>query len=293
MRFCPQKRAKQHHEQRRRHTDHGNPKPKLKRIALPSAGAVACEKVARHDAKHIRGAGKIERLALLRHAKAEEGGPATRLAPILPLVLAQDKDRWKTSTHFHDLFIFPQGAWAAVQACTPDFAFRLLQLVDLPYEDIHGTPEGILTPRSLKAEPLGELFHDLVWDRAVITGVSREAVERFFHYVLNANVDTGVFQEKVVQQESEKLTELAMTLADRIREEGLQKGLQTGLQKGRQEGEIHSRRQALLDVLEVRFAPLPEGLREALSGVSELDRLEKLLKVAVICPDLESFTSGL
>jgi hypothetical protein len=80
-----------------------------------------------------------------------------------------------------------------------------------------------------------------------------------------------------------------MTLADHIREEGLQKGLQ----KGRQEGEIHSRRQALLDVLEVRFAPLPEGLREALSGVSALDRLERLLKVAVICPDLEAFTSGL
>jgi hypothetical protein len=33
------------------------------------------EKVARHDAKHIRGAGKIERLALLRHAKAERGLP--------------------------------------------------------------------------------------------------------------------------------------------------------------------------------------------------------------------------
>jgi len=157
--------------------------------------------------------------------------------------------------------------------------------VDLPYEDIHGTPEGILTLRSLKAEPLGELLHSLVWDRAVIAGVSREAAERFFRYILNANVDRQGFDESVKLQHSESLTELAMTLADRIREEGLQ--------RGRQEGEIHSRRQALLDVLEVRFAPIPEGLREALSGVSELDRLEKLLKVAVICPDLEAFTSGL
>ena len=38
------------------------------------------EKVARHDAKHIRGAGKIERLALLRHAKAEEAGPGVHHA---------------------------------------------------------------------------------------------------------------------------------------------------------------------------------------------------------------------
>jgi predicted transposase YdaD len=221
--------------------------------------------------------------------QAHEGGQSTKLSPILPLVLAQDKDRWKTSTHFHDLFTFPQADWAAVRACTPDFIFRLLQLVDLPYEDIHGTQEGILTLRSLKAEPLGELLHNLVWDRAVIAGVSREAVERFFYYVLNANVDREVFRAKVLEQESKNLTELAMTLAERFRQEGHQEGRQAG----RQEGEIHSRRQALLDVLEVRFAPIPEGLREALSGVSELDRLEKLLKVAVICPDLESFTSGL
>jgi flagellar biosynthesis/type III secretory pathway protein FliH len=92
-----------------------------------------------------------------------------------------------------------------------------------------------------------------------------------------------------------------MTLAEQFRQEGLQTGLEKGLEKGRQEGrqegrhegEIHSRRQALQDVLEVRFAPIPEGLREVLSGISELGRLEKLLKVAVVCPDLESFSLNL
>jgi predicted transposase YdaD len=230
-----------------------------------------------HKEAPLMGLRLLSYMVRIWQRQAEEGGQSTRLAPILPLVLAQDKDRWKTSTHFHDLFIFPQGAWAAVQACTPDFAFRLLQLVDLPYEDIHGTPEGILTLRSLKAEPLGELFHDLVWDRAVITGVSREAVERFFHYVLNANVDTEVFQEKVVQQESEKLTELAMTLADRFR----------------QEGEIHSRQQCLLELLEARFGAVPEGLAEMLSSISDLNRLKVLQKTAATCPELEVFVSNL
>jgi predicted transposase YdaD len=213
--------------------------------------------------------------------QVRESGPSTRLAPILPLVLAQDKDHWKTSPKFHDLFVFPSEHWGAVRACTPDFAFRLLQLVDLPYEDIHGTPEGILTLRSLKAEPQGELLHDLVWDRAVITGVSRDAVERFFNYVLNANVDTAVFRAKVVEQESKSLTELAMTLADRFRQEG------------RQEGEIQSRQQALFELLEVRFGVVPEGLAEALSTIPDLNRLKELQKTAVTCPDLESFVSGL
>jgi hypothetical protein len=79
-----------------------------------------------------------------------------------------------------------------------------------------------------------------------------------------------------------------MTLADRIREEGLQKGLE----KGRLEGEMHSRRRALLDVLEARFGTLPARLVEALSTVSDVARLEKLLKSAAVCADLGVFASN-
>jgi predicted transposase YdaD len=217
--------------------------------------------------------------------QAREGGPSTKLAPILPLVLAQDSDRWRTSTRFHELFAFPQSSWAAIRDCTPDFAFRLLELVDLPYEDIHGTPEGILTLRSLRAEPLGELLHSLVWDREVIAGVDTEAVERFFRYVLNADVDREAFKAKVFAQGSTTLTSAAMTLAEQFRQEGLQ----TGLEKGRQQG----MQQGLLEVLEVRFGSVPAGLTETLSTVSDLDKLKALHRAALTCPDLESFALSL
>jgi predicted transposase YdaD len=217
--------------------------------------------------------------------QVREGGPSTKLSPILPLVLAQDNVRWKASTRFHELFTFPEGPWEAVRVCTPDFAFRLLQLVELPYEEIRGTPEGILTLRSLKAEPLGELLHSLVWDRSLIAGVSREAVERFFRYILNANVDRAAFQARVESQDSRPLTELAMTLADRIRQEGHQ--------EGRLEGETLSRRQSLLEILEVRFGTLPGGLAETISVISDPDRLRALHRSALTCPDLEAFASGL
>jgi predicted transposase YdaD len=108
-------------------------------------------------------------------------------------------------------------------------------------------------------------------------------VERFFHYVLNANVDTGVFREKVIEQQSKSLTELAMTLADRFRQEGHQEGLH--------EGEIRARHQTLLEILEVRFGVVPEGLRETLSTIRDLERLKSLHKAAVTCADLEAFVS--
>jgi hypothetical protein len=221
----------------------------------------------------------------------KQGRPA-RLAPILPVVLAQDKDRWKTSSQFQDLFTFPEAIEKTARACTPDFSFRLLQLAEMAYEDIHGTPEGILTLRSLKAEPVGELLRSEVWDRDLITGVSREWVERFFRYVLNADVDRESFKARVLSQDSAVLTSAAMTLAEQFRQEGLQKGLQKGRQEGRQEGEIVSRRQALQDVLEARFGEVPVGLLEALTAVSDVQRLEKLLKYAAVCTDLEAFASA-
>jgi hypothetical protein len=224
--------------------------------------------------------------------QAGEGGPSTKLAPILPLVLAQDNDRWRTSTRFHELFNFPQHGWDAVRDCTPDFAFRLLELVDLPYEDIRGTPEGVLTLRSLKAEPLGELLHSQVWDRELISGVSREAVERFFRYVLNADVDREAFKAKVFAQGSTTLTSAAMTLAEQFRREGHQEGHQQGRQEGLLEG-IASLHRALLEVLEVRFGAVPVGLGETLSTVSDLEKLKALHRAALTSPDLESFASGI
>jgi predicted transposase YdaD len=76
-----------------------------------------------------------------------------------------------------------------------------------------------------------------------------------------------------------------MTLADSIREEGLQKGRQEGRQEGRLEG--------LLEVLEVRFGPVPAGLAETLSAVSDLDKLKALHRAALTSPGLEAFATNI
>jgi len=95
------------------------------------------------------------------------------------------------------------------------------------------------------------------------------------------NSEQPVFRERLGEQQSKNLTELAKTLADRFRQEG------------RQEGEIHSRQQSLLELLEVRFGAIPGGLAEMLSTISDVDKLKALQKRAVTCPDLEFFVSNL
>lgn len=223
-------------------------------------------------------------MARIWQKQCENQKSNVRLSPILPLVLAQDKDPWKSSLSFHKMFSFPEKGRELLYSCTPDFAFRLLQLVEIPYQDIRGTPEGILTLRSLKAAPAGELMEDSVWDASLITGISREAVERFFRYVLNANVDKEAFKARVSGLSSKSLTALAMTLAESLRQEGRQEGIQAG---------AHSLTLATLDVLELRFGAVPEGLAAALSALKDLDRLNALHKAALTCGDFESFATGL
>jgi hypothetical protein len=52
-------------------------------------------------------------------------------------------------------------------------------------------------------------------------------------------------------------------------------------------------RRALLEVLNIRFGPLPEGLLDALSAVCDSDRLSAMHRTALTCTDLESFATNL
>jgi len=76
-----------------------------------------------------------------------------------------------------------------------------------------------------------------------------------------------------------------MTLAQRIREEGREEGIE----RGREEG----MRRAIGVLLEVRFGVVPEGLREELGRVREMDRLEALHRHAIRCGSLDEFANGL
>jgi hypothetical protein len=68
-------------------------------------------------------------------------------------------------------------------------------------------------------------------------------------------VDTTQFRTNVLRLESRTLTEIAMTLADRFRQEGRE----AGLQEGRRNAVLLIQR-ALLGVLSARMGPVPVGL---------------------------------
>ena len=219
--------------------------------------------------------------------EARGQGCPPRLTPIIPVVVAQDDKVWKTSTKFHDLFKLPVEKWEEVREFTPDFAFRLLQLVEQPFESIGGTPDGKLALRVLKAQPIGELLGEAVWEACLLKQVSKELLESLIRYTHNEDVDKEQFWSRLKELPRADLNPETMTLADKFREEGRQEGRQEGRELGRLDGAF----QMVCDVLEVRFGVVPAGLREVLGHIQEVSRLRELHGHAIRCSGLEEFAS--
>jgi predicted transposase YdaD len=232
------------------------------------------------------------------HARKSSG--TTRLPPILPLVLAQDNKPWKTSPRFADLIQAPAALAAAIQKHTPDFEFRLVELFNMPFEKILGTPMGILTLRALKAEKISALLDDAVWDEMLMVQLTPEAFEQLLRYILDRDIDKPAFRHKLKSITNPKLNQNAMSLAEQLREEGreevrslAQKFRQEGRQVGRQEGLIASKQQDILEAMGIRFGSVPEGLREEIEMINNPAKLTNLLRAAIRCADIESFSQEL
>ncbi len=63
-------------------------------------------------------------------------------------------------------------------------------------------------------------------------------------------------------------SEVVMTLAEKLREEGLKEGLEKGLEEGLEKGQVTALAKTALKLLSRKFGPLPEELK---SKISKLD----------------------
>jgi len=236
------------------------------------------------------------------HLRSNPG--ATKLPPILPLVLAQDNKPWKSSTRFADLVDSPEGLGEELKKHIPDFEFQLVELYRMPFDKILGTPMGILALRALKAEKLQALLDDPVWDEGLLLQLSPAAFEMLMRYILDRDLDKPAFRKKLQMLSNPKLSQNAMSLAEQFRQEGReetrllaeqfrQEGHQEGRQEGRQEGLISSKQQDILEALEIRFQRVPEGLREEIEAVSDPKKLSRLHRISITCADIESFAAEL
>ena len=217
---------------------------------------------------------------LAKHPDAE------KLPVIVPVVLAQNATSWKIPTRFSELFDLPLGESDPLRAFVPDFTFRLIQLADISFDDITGTNTGVMILRALKASRSRKLLGAEVWDEPRLSKLSTKIFHQLLLYILDAaSVDMETFHDKVKQLETSKLKHAAMTLAQQLREDGMQQGMQQGIQQAMQQG--------ILQTLQLRFKRVPAGLREEIELMGDIAKLQSLHRAAILSGSIEEFAGAL
>ena len=229
-------------------------------------------------------------LRLLRYMvriweKRLENHPDKPLPVILPVVLAQNDRVWKTEPTFSALFDVPESMADDLRPFIPEFLFRLVQLAEIPFDAIRGTPAGIMVLRVMKAERTHSLLGDPVWDEDMLLQLTESMFEMLLTFMMNAEIDTDAIERKVISIQSPQLKQSAMTLAQKLHQQGEQKGRQEGERKGR----LAALRENVLEALEIRFTDVPQGLREEILALEDEAKLHRLHRVAIQCTGIEAF----
>jgi predicted transposase/invertase (TIGR01784 family) len=190
----------------------------------------------------------------------QEGLP---LPVIVPLVLYHGRKNWSGSTDLQHLMSSPHKQ---LLAYVPDFSFILFDLSRFSDDQIKGeilSRTGMLlfkhvfTPGYEKKLP--EIISLLKALLEKQTGL--QYIETIIRYILNTaeNMPVGDLKNMVEKNLSAEQGEMIMTLAEKIKQEGIRQGLEKGIQQGIQQGIRQGLIEAIEMGLQLRFGA--EGYR--------------------------------
>lgn len=200
-----------------------------------------------------------------RYAKENPGKP---LPVIIPAVLAQVAGGWKAATRFADLFA-PSGDLAS--AVVPDFSYFV--------DDLHDAPDDELQQRPLSQQArLGLwLMRDARDTRVLLQALARwaptlealandphghAALTPLFRYIALVSVDLQLSDFRARLRTTAPTAEgIAMTLAERLRSEGLAQG----------------KAEAVLVLLRARAVAVPAVAEQRIRACTESDLLDRWL----------------
>jgi len=215
------------------------------------------------------------------------------LPVIIPLVLCHGRQSWPMDrARFSSLLT---GPVEQLSTYIPDFSFVLYDLTRFSDEDIKGTIMARVVMLMFKyifdpdvEDKLPGIFALMRELMGKETGLQYlEAVLRY----LFSTVDIPANRIKTIVEQSfsDKEGEFIMTLAERLHKEGFDKGIQQGLEQGLQKGMLQQSREAVIDILEMRFEIIPRSILVIINEINEPLILKTLHKKAVTVKSLDEF----
>ena len=205
-----------------------------------------------------------------------------KLPVIIPLVIYHGTERWKASTALKEMINGYDKLPEDVKVYIPNYEYLLYDISRYTDEEIKGEAQlKILftTLRDMFAKG-GKGMQDSIY-RAVAylqeledKQTATEYFETLMRYIFSADKsltrsDVNEIIKKIETTYPEG-SEVVMTLAEKLKEEGLKEGLEKGLEKGLERGEVTALAKTAVKLLSRKFGPLPEEVK---SKISKLDAL--------------------
>jgi hypothetical protein len=200
------------------------------------------------------------------------------LPMILPIVLYHGKTRWRAGRHLHELVPCPD----VFRSFLPDFQYVLWDASTYADDHITGIVilratlllfKYILRPELRERLPgiLG-LLNTFITKRRGL-----EYLETMLKYILHASPTDAISYEELTRTVSEVFPHIGgtvmPTIADVLREEGV----------------VRTAREAVLEILEVRFGDVPLALKEDIQEISDPAFLKHLHRQAIQIQSLKDF----
>jgi hypothetical protein len=182
--------------------------------------------------------------------------------------------------------------------CVTDFSFPVIKLLDFDPEGLapERNPFAVVTRvqlaklrsernpdrrYSFRMELTKELYDRDYTKEQVIR------LYRFIDYVLTLPKPKALEFKKELEEFEEGRKMPYVTSTERIaREEGVMQGITQGITEGMMRGinrgQLENAREAVLDILEVRFGKLAAAMQEKINSCGDLRKLKKVLRQAVL-----------
>jgi hypothetical protein len=111
-----------------------------------------------------------------------------------------------------------------------------------------------------------------------------EYLQVILEYVFQASEYVDVHDVREALQKIPQGERLMPTIADKLREEGMQQGMQQGMRQGMQQGEIQGKRIILLKQMQRKFS-LTSGEESLITSVQDQAVLDQALEAVLFAQD--------
>ncbi len=203
--------------------------------------------------------------------------------PVITLAVLADTDPNWRPTHYE----------LALPGTRVRFDFSVCKLLDLTADEAglraSREPAAIVILANWAAQQTGkdaERRRVLKWEltrRLYEIGFKKADIlelQRFLDWLVKLPDDLESEYQKQLFEFERKQNMPYVTSVERF---AIEKGLQQGIERGR----VIAGRQAVLELLETRFGPVPEEVRERVDAQTNLERLRSWLRLAATCPTLK------